>query len=1100
MPTPPANALYTTFQVGSYNATTDSFTTVLDLNDRVTYWLMANGLTLAQPEKIDVRSNNIRTPGEKVVRVQDKNRHITYTLWIKAATPQGVVTALRTLIQTIQTPPYVIRLALPGATQYSYADVVKISHDIPANTQEINASALTRVSLHFECAPYFRGDRQWLQNLANNPGFEQGSGPAVTVFSDNLTNTNAYSVQAGGALTADKAYYSDAVQADTPIRYYRLDEASGTVAAEAANGQNGTYTGGYTLGVTGALTGDTDAAITLNGTTGYVVMTVGAPMIAGNGAFSHEVWIKFAANPASAQIFFHAGANGSSNNSFQMYLASTGKVFAGFFGMPGISSTAALSTATWHHVVSTWDGTTQLLYIDGAVQTATASPGAANQGATFYQLGAQNNVGTMTNFWSGQLDEVATYASTLSAARITAHYTAATTTPAVATNAIVIPSAGRVSFGAPRWQAINGWRLRFRYVTSLTLYAYLHYTDANNYLRAEISQSQVVLNHCVGGVTTLVATTSLGSNLTPGVHYWLTLYQYPNSPTILTSAQANNNIDNPQLTVQVSYDAANAIGATLATNTFWCDSFFAILGAPQLQAVNAAAALGIPNVATASNIVGSFGPGGWWFSSTGTGGASGSWDVQCNYGATTYGGGPVTSSGAARVDAAPAGTLNASWLSGTATLLSQTAQPVATAGDVLGVKAWVASSGVGAGCVQSLWFSEYSSTGTLLRTGSAVASVTGPQGAFVALSGTYTTGANCAYVILTLNAMDATVGSANGSVSWDNVQIWDQTQTSMTMMPYCELRTALGPAQLLVSGLIGDVPAPALVAIGLFLSATGWAINRSFTLYLGRRSQVAANSMLVFAPNYSGNGGGIYSLALDTNSPCGFIAQNTNSGILGTHAHQSGNLLGTFEGLMRSQVLSAGSPTTITLAQDSLASPLGAYYSPTTTPYATTNTWTLADLGKIAPVFSSSGSQVQYATGNQIQIVLFSNYAGVTWTSYYALVPTDGEILVWNIINQSTIVGGIAWAYVYADGQNATNSLTGNAYAYPTPGNALVNGTTAGSINANMTGSTQVQVDPTQSANTVGVNQYVVAMQDSNGVPTPAAVDIIYSPRYLYPR
>jgi hypothetical protein len=49
--------------------------------------------------------------------------------------------------------------------------------------------------------PGLKGDRVTLQNLAPNPGFEQGSGPAVLVFSDNVANVNSYAVQAGSAPT-----------------------------------------------------------------------------------------------------------------------------------------------------------------------------------------------------------------------------------------------------------------------------------------------------------------------------------------------------------------------------------------------------------------------------------------------------------------------------------------------------------------------------------------------------------------------------------------------------------------------------------------------------------------------------------------------------------------------------------------------------------------------------------------------------------------------------------------------------------------------------------------------------------------------------------
>ena len=46
-------------------------------------------------------------------------------------------------------------------------------------------------------------------------------------------------------------------------------------------------------------------------------------------------------------------------------------------------------------------------------------------------------------------------------------------------------------------------------------------------------------------------------------------------------------------------------------------------------------------------------------------------------------------------------------------------------------------------------------------------------------------------------------------------------------MPYCELRFPASPAQLVVSGLLGDLPAPAHLAWGTYLASlpTGGICN-----------------------------------------------------------------------------------------------------------------------------------------------------------------------------------------------------------------------------------------------------------------------------------
>src|SRR5437588_9336107 len=52
------------------------------------------------------------------------------------------------------------------------------------------------------------------------------------------------------------------------VSYWRLGESSGTSACDGFGSSAGTYSGGVTLGSVGALSGDPDTAIPLDGATG----------------------------------------------------------------------------------------------------------------------------------------------------------------------------------------------------------------------------------------------------------------------------------------------------------------------------------------------------------------------------------------------------------------------------------------------------------------------------------------------------------------------------------------------------------------------------------------------------------------------------------------------------------------------------------------------------------------------------------------------------------------------------------------------------------------------------------------------------------------
>src|SRR5262249_44735419 len=145
------------------------------------------------------------------------------TFSLRGANTAAMLTALHAqLLSAIESPPYVIRLALPAAAAYSYLDVVKVEHDIPADPILFLNKALIGITIAFECAPFLRGDRQILSNLAINPGFEAptgGTGAAAASppvgFSDSMANVNAYTVVSGSAPTTGPANaYTDIVNAN----------------------------------------------------------------------------------------------------------------------------------------------------------------------------------------------------------------------------------------------------------------------------------------------------------------------------------------------------------------------------------------------------------------------------------------------------------------------------------------------------------------------------------------------------------------------------------------------------------------------------------------------------------------------------------------------------------------------------------------------------------------------------------------------------------------------------------------------------------------------------------------------------------------------
>ncbi|GEM_PF-3314927 len=88
---------------------------------------------------------------------------------------------------------------------------------------------------------------------------------------------------------------------------------------------------------------------------------------------------------------------------------------------------------TWYHVVGVFDGTLVHIYVNGvenATPQAIGGNGYVPNTTAPLRIGAGNPAGAASLFFPGWMDEVAMYPYALSAAQITAHYTAATANPA----------------------------------------------------------------------------------------------------------------------------------------------------------------------------------------------------------------------------------------------------------------------------------------------------------------------------------------------------------------------------------------------------------------------------------------------------------------------------------------------------------------------------------------------------------------------------------------------------------------------------------------------------------------------------------------------
>jgi hypothetical protein len=215
--------------------------------------------------------------------------------------------------------------------------------------------------------------------------------------------------------------YKSVILEDSPVLYYRLGEASGTSAADSSgHSLPGTYKNSPTLGVTGALVGDANTAVTLNGTNQFIERANSATLNVGD-VFTFEAWLKRAENARAADVFLYKEGT---PQTAKFAVTGTNRLQLRVPGVKTIveSTTEVKADGAWHHVVATKNGSAVHLYVDGVDVTGTVTNETCGNNTATLTIGAEN---AAEEFFKGSLDEVAIYPTALSETRVKAHYSAA---------------------------------------------------------------------------------------------------------------------------------------------------------------------------------------------------------------------------------------------------------------------------------------------------------------------------------------------------------------------------------------------------------------------------------------------------------------------------------------------------------------------------------------------------------------------------------------------------------------------------------------------------------------------------------------------------
>ena len=225
----------------------------------------------------------------------------------------------------------------------------------------------------------------------------------------NTAKSNAVSVTT--ATAGSVSDYARGVLDDGAADYWRLGEGSGGTAVDWAGWSDISLGTGATRGTAGAITGDTNAATTFDGTnTGFGATQT---RIQGPDTFTAEAWFKTTSTSGGKILGFGNSPTGESGSyDRHVYMDNAGRIIYGVYtgNTETLQSSAGFNDGQWHQVTVSLGSNGMVLYVDGKRIAKRADVTSGQPYTGVWRIGGDNLNGwpsqPASSYFQGSIDEV----------------------------------------------------------------------------------------------------------------------------------------------------------------------------------------------------------------------------------------------------------------------------------------------------------------------------------------------------------------------------------------------------------------------------------------------------------------------------------------------------------------------------------------------------------------------------------------------------------------------------------------------------------------------------------------------------------------------